>query len=327
MKKLQVVIVALFILAAIIPVQAATKSGRIYTTLSDCSEQIQNENHYATGDLIYLHGEGFKEGEHEWSITGLPGQASSDPNQVVAFGTVMADSQGSFCFAAYEVQPGDDGEYKANVANKKDNYRVEGETSELTCEEAIEEGLLIGNIEGGAATVTNNANSNYLVSLVSYKMYAAIIEDQAYYDSETEVIEAGDTEALMVDVPACAYQVDLVCGEPIIGDAPFYGERIIDTEIVNGNFCIWEPQSSREGIWANLSVVDPYPINDSYVFECTANGFLASSYNWYFGDGEFLLNTTLDSVFHSYSQGDYTVACRATDGVDWAVDTLNITIS
>jgi hypothetical protein len=113
--------------------------GAIWTTTSSCGDP-QNVNHYEVGDTVYINGAGFTRhdgGSISWSITGQPGQASSDPGIVVASGNASVDGDGAFCFAAYVVQPGDDGEYKAEADGKHDNYRVKGEATPTATATAI----------------------------------------------------------------------------------------------------------------------------------------------------------------------------------------------
>lgn len=101
-------------------------SGAIWTTNASCGSVGQDLNHFAKGQLIYVNGAGFDANQVlNWDITGNPGGSSCDPNQVVASGTVTADSTGAFCFSAYTVAQNDCGEYKVNVGNKGDNYRVD----------------------------------------------------------------------------------------------------------------------------------------------------------------------------------------------------------
>lgn len=103
---------------------AATGSGSIWTTKNDCGSESQDVNHFAVGDTVYINGANFSPGDHNWTITGKPGGASSDPGQVVASGVVTVGTSGKFCIPAYVVQPGDSGEYQVKVGKKGDNYRV-----------------------------------------------------------------------------------------------------------------------------------------------------------------------------------------------------------
>ena len=98
--------------------------GSIWTTNEDCGKEKQNENHYAPGDDVYINGANFKEGLYEWDITGQPGQASGDPNKVVANGIYIVPASGGFCFKAYTVANDDWGEYKTGFGKKNDNYHV-----------------------------------------------------------------------------------------------------------------------------------------------------------------------------------------------------------
>ncbi|MBN1480656.1 hypothetical protein EH223_21115, partial [candidate division KSB1 bacterium] len=100
--------------------------GAIWTTKNDCGDETQDANHYAIGEDVYINGSNFDPNtEYDWQIEGQPGQASCDPGQVVASATITTDENGDFCFYAYTVQNDDCGEYKVNVGNKGDNYRVD----------------------------------------------------------------------------------------------------------------------------------------------------------------------------------------------------------
>ncbi|MFH1073144.1 MAG: hypothetical protein V1743_06990 [Nanoarchaeota archaeon] len=118
---------------------SADNPGSIWTTKDDCGESQQDVNHYAIGETVWINGANFNADNYPWDITGQPGQASCDPNIVVASGIVTINETGAFCFAAYTVQNDDCGEYKVNVGNKNDNYHVD--------EQVIPEfGLLAGGI-------------------------------------------------------------------------------------------------------------------------------------------------------------------------------------
>jgi hypothetical protein len=102
---------------------AVGNPGAIWTTDGSCGDSSQDVNHFDVGDHVFINGSGFDPGTYAWSITGKPGGASSDPNIVVASGNVDPVS-GAFCFDAYTIPSGDNGEYHTEVGNKGDNYRV-----------------------------------------------------------------------------------------------------------------------------------------------------------------------------------------------------------
>jgi hypothetical protein len=101
---------------------ASAGTGAIWTTKVDCVPQDANE--YDIGEHVYIRGDGFVPGEYDWEITGQPGEASCDPNEIIAYGSYIVDESGYFCFDAYEVEEGDCGVYKTNFNNKFDNYHV-----------------------------------------------------------------------------------------------------------------------------------------------------------------------------------------------------------
>jgi hypothetical protein len=113
----------------------AQGSGAIWTTDGSCGTSSQDVNHFAVNDHVFINGDGFTPGSYSWAITGKPGGASSDPNIDVASGTVVVGGSGAFCFEAYTIQPGDDGEYSVKVGSKGDNYRVEGVVPDPVCED------------------------------------------------------------------------------------------------------------------------------------------------------------------------------------------------
>src|SRR5258708_8847242 len=112
------------------PVQdayAIGNSGSIWTTNLGCAGQ-QDVNIYSVGETVSIHGENFASNStHAWTITGQPGNASSNPGQVVASGSVTPDGNGDFCVSpAYTIPQSNWGEFTVDVtdAKKNDNYRV-----------------------------------------------------------------------------------------------------------------------------------------------------------------------------------------------------------
>ncbi|MDD9952911.1 MAG: PKD domain-containing protein [Candidatus Woesearchaeota archaeon] len=195
---------------------------------------------------------------------------------------------------------------------------------EQTCEEAVAAGLLRGEIENDRVTVTNDGAHTYTVSLTAYSMYSLLTEDQTLFDAHTGDVAAGTQRTFLVTPPACAHQEILICGEPF-PFAPFYGDRAIDTVYGEGPFCEFEPLDTEATV--NVSVLENYPMGSSYHFLCDVAGFAATNYYWYFGDGDIIANSTNNSVAHTYAaNGAYTVACTATDGENWQIGTLGITV-
>ena len=60
-----------------------------------------------------------------------------------------------------------------------------------------------------------------------------------------------------------------------------------------------------------VSIAPWYPQGNDYIFYCRANWFKATSYDWFFGDGQKLLNMRENNVYHSFEDGAYTVTCIA----------------
>ena len=125
---------------------ASAASGSIWTTKNDCGTQAQDVNQYSVGESVYVNGENFAEGLHNWSIMGLPG--SLDSNIVIADGFGVVGSDGSFCFNAYTILADDGGTYKVYFDGKSDNYIVINSDVPLVPEFGLIAGLvaLIGGL-------------------------------------------------------------------------------------------------------------------------------------------------------------------------------------
>jgi len=122
-----------FILASVvtgfIPPRIA-QAGSIWTTNgSSCQDPAaQDTNHYDAGDHVYIRGNGFTpNAAGTFTITGQPGGASNDPQQVVASDGFTTDATGYFCVDAYVVGSEgaddgyvDDGTYSVDVEVGKD---------------------------------------------------------------------------------------------------------------------------------------------------------------------------------------------------------------
>ena len=119
---------------------------------------------------------------------------------------------------------------------------------ELDCEEAIEQGLLYGHIEDGKGYVTNDASQPFDVGLAVYEKYDEVIDNQVIYDYDTGVALALDSTTLEVDLPECAYQIDLFCGPVLMSlDGQRYDDRKLDYEHIGGtDYCVDEQQFIQE---------------------------------------------------------------------------------
>lgn len=107
-----------------VPIQAAqATSGAIWTTTGSCGEP-QNVNEYAVGDHVFINASGFdpEDAPFSWDINTVP------PSSPVASGSHGVLEDGTTCFDAYTIQPGDDGVYKVTFGGKHDNYHVDGNT-------------------------------------------------------------------------------------------------------------------------------------------------------------------------------------------------------
>ena len=118
-------VVGVFFVANDVDATPTSTSGSIWTTTESCGLEKQDVNKFGLGEHVYINGRNFSAGDYLWEIEGQPGDASSDPKQVVASGTKTVDSSGAFCFDAYTVANDDRGTYSIKFDTKGDNYRVD----------------------------------------------------------------------------------------------------------------------------------------------------------------------------------------------------------
>jgi PKD repeat protein len=73
------------------------------------------------------------------------------------------------------------------------------------------------------------------------------------------------------------------------------------------------------GTSVSLDIAPYFPqgeYGENYVFECNAEGFTATSYDWDFGDGQKLYDQQTNDVWHTFLvTGQYQVDCTASDGI------------
>jgi hypothetical protein len=175
-----------------VPVQPALAAnpGAIWTNTTTCGSPGVDINHFAIGDLIYIHGSGFDAStSYAWAITGQPGGASGDPNIDVASGNFLTDSSGAFCFDAYTVQPDDWGEYSVKFGNKGDNYQVDDAPS-LSLQKSASPTTydLVGTVITYSYLVTNTGN-------VTIQGPITITDDKATVTCPSGDLAAGATMA------------------------------------------------------------------------------------------------------------------------------------
>jgi plastocyanin len=78
----------------------------------------------------------------------------------------------------------------------------------------------------------------------------------------------------------------------------------------------------------SLNIAPGYPQDRTYVFDCVANDFNATGFDWSFGDGTNVPGISGAGVLHTYvTNGDYTVACTGTDGNVNASQTLLVNVN
>jgi hypothetical protein len=116
-------------------------------------------------------------------------------------------------------------------------------TNAPECDLEIEQNLQ-GRIPApNTGEVTNSsAGCTYAIGLASYRMFDDNLSHQQLFSSQTALIGPGQTLTLTVELPDCAYQLDLFYGSLIEAFDPqhgqIYGDRILVTRVVRATgFC------------------------------------------------------------------------------------------
>jgi hypothetical protein len=116
-------------------------------------------------------------------------------------------------------------------------------TNSPECEQQIEQSLQGRLRAEHIGEITNSSTScTYAVGLAAYRMFDEKLSHQQLFSSQTAMIAPGQTLTLTVDLPGCAYQIDLFHGRLIEvfdpGRGEFYGERILASRVVrDAGFC------------------------------------------------------------------------------------------
>jgi hypothetical protein len=117
-------------------------------------------------------------------------------------------------------------------------------TNSPECELAVEQNLQARLPAPNIGEVTNtSADCTYAVGLASYRMIDDNLSHQQLFSSQTALLGPGETRTFTVELPGCAYQLDLFYGPLIETFDPqhgqIYGDRILITRVVRGaGFCI-----------------------------------------------------------------------------------------
>ena len=215
-------------------------SGAIWTTDGSCGAEAQDLNHYQIGHTVYINGSGFSQGLHYWTIKGQPGQASADPGIIVASGWIFVDHTGNFCINAYTVNNDDAGEYKVNVDNKGDNYRVDLGTPSVGV-----------NVSGSCAWTPQSGSSRY-VSLTIEGASVTITKagggSYGPYSSSTN---------LYLSAGSYSYSYTATSGFEGSGSGQFtVTECPVATATVNPLTCEWDAQNQTSSMGAQLTIAN-----------------------------------------------------------------------
>jgi hypothetical protein len=117
-------------------------------------------------------------------------------------------------------------------------------TNSPECELAVEQNLQARLPAPNIGEVTNtSADCTYAVGLASYRMLDNNLSHQQLFSSQTALLGPGETRTFTVELPGCAYQLDLFYGPLIETFDPqhgqIYGDRILITRVVRGaGFCV-----------------------------------------------------------------------------------------
>ncbi len=114
-----------------------------------------------------------------------------------------------------------------------------------TCTDPNPERDLSGSLtNAGGGSITNKSSvCSYPVGLASYKMFNSNIATQILIDSDLKTIAPKSTVTFTVDIPACAYQIDLFYGDLIVSFAngARYSDRLLAAEQRGkDNYCATE---------------------------------------------------------------------------------------
>jgi hypothetical protein len=117
-------------------------------------------------------------------------------------------------------------------------------TNTPECDLEIEQNLkgrlrssTVGDVSNSSASCT------YAVGLASYRMFDDNLSHQQLFSSQTALIGPGETLTFTIDLPDCAYQLDLFYGPLIETFDPqhgqIYGRRILTSRVIQDTgFCV-----------------------------------------------------------------------------------------
>ena len=117
-------------------------------------------------------------------------------------------------------------------------------TNSPACELAIKQNLRARLPAPNTGEVTNiSADCTYAVGLASYSMIDNNLSHQQLFSSQIALLGPGETRTFTVQLPHCAYQLDLFYGALIETFDPqhgqIYADRILITRVLHaGGFCI-----------------------------------------------------------------------------------------
>lgn len=111
-----------------------------------------------------------------------------------------------------------------------------------------------------------------------------------------------------------------ICGNNVTE----FGEQCDDGNLANGDGCSASCQIEVNAS-VTLDIAPWYPQGMNYIFQCNAEGFSPSSFDWDFGDGDQQFGSENKDVWHTFTtSGNFTVTCTASDGSITINDSLNV---
>ncbi|MBN1284436.1 MAG: DUF11 domain-containing protein, partial [Anaerolineae bacterium] len=133
-------------------------------------------------------------------------------------------------------------------------------TAPITCAEAISGGVLTGQIlEDNHGQITNDSNQPFNVGMAAYKKFDNDINNQSIFNWVDGItVMPGATVDLYVELPDCAAQIDLFCGDVLQSlDGQRYGSRLIKARHIGGSaWCDLEPGQCTIGAMAVSGIGD-----------------------------------------------------------------------
>jgi hypothetical protein len=165
----------------------------------------------------------------------------------------------------------------------------------------------------GTATITNNsATCSYKVGLAVYKKFDENISNQKLHASDSnKTLGPKKSMTLRVNLPSCAYQIDLFYGHLIVNLAnERYGDRLVDFEHGGGNnYCVNIPTLNVSCTVSDTTV----NVGQQVTYTANATGGTGSyTYSWTGSENLSASTRVVNKIYNS--AGNKTARVTVTSG-------------